>query len=91
MEESLRLTQISVDRASDQIFWIRPDGRFVFVSDSTCRQLGYTREELLEMSIYDIDPMAPVPFTKGWECSQRVGVEGARRGASGQGRAAGAR
>jgi two-component system sensor histidine kinase/response regulator len=73
MEESLRLTQISVDRASDQIFWIDPEGKFVFVSDSTCRQLGYTREELLNMTIHTIDPGAPVPWKKGWDALKESG------------------
>jgi PAS domain S-box-containing protein len=73
MEESLRLTQMSVNKASDQIFWISPQGKFVFVSDSTCEQLGYTREELLTMDIYDIDSTAPRPWQMGWE---RLKAEG---------------
>ncbi|MCZ7662364.1 MAG: PAS domain S-box protein [Thermoleophilia bacterium] len=59
VEDSLRLTQLSVDRAADLIHWIDPDGRFVYVSDSTCRRHGYSREELLEMTVFDIDPTWP--------------------------------
>ncbi len=59
MEESLRLTQISVDRAADSVFWMEPDGRLVFVSDSTCRELGYSREELLGRPFFEIDPSFP--------------------------------
>ena len=47
MEQHLKLTQLSFDRARDQIFWITPQGRFVYASESTCQQLGYTLEELL--------------------------------------------
>ncbi|OFW58878.1 MAG: hypothetical protein A2133_02310 [Actinobacteria bacterium RBG_16_64_13] len=74
MEESLRLTQLSVNRAGDQIFWISPEGRLVFVNDATCMQLGYTRDELAGMSIYDIDPTAPRPWTKGWERIKEQGT-----------------
>jgi two-component system sensor histidine kinase/response regulator len=59
LEESLRLTQFSVDKATDYVFWVGPEGRFVFVSEAACRRLGYSREELLEMTIFDIDPQAP--------------------------------
>ncbi len=55
-EEALRLTQFSVDRAGDGIFWIAPDGRILYVNDATSRYLGYSREELLSMSLPDFNP-----------------------------------
>jgi two-component system sensor histidine kinase/response regulator len=66
MEESLRLTQFSVDRASDLVFWISPEGQYLYASDSTCRRLGYSKEELLGMTIYDVDPAAPRPWSEHW-------------------------
>jgi PAS domain S-box-containing protein len=74
MEEQLRLTQLSVNRAGDQIFWVSPEGKLVFASDSMCRQLGYTREELMNMTIYDIDPTAPRPWSKRWELIKERGT-----------------
>lgn len=74
MEESLLLTQLSVNRAGDQIFWLTPEGRLAFANDSLCRQLGYTREEMLTMSIYDVDPTAPRPWNKGWEFIKERGT-----------------
>jgi PAS domain S-box-containing protein len=73
MEEQLRLTQMSVHRASDSIFWVSPEGHVEFVSDSTCRQLGYTREELLALDVSDIDPAAPKPWTPAWQALKRDG------------------
>ncbi len=64
LEASLRLTQLSVDRAADLIHWVAPDGRLLYVSDSTCLRLGYSREELLAMTIFDLDP---VLTGKTWE------------------------
>ncbi len=55
-EEALRLTQFSVDRAGDAAFWIAADGRFLYVNDAVGKYLGYSREELLSMTIFEINP-----------------------------------
>ena len=56
LEKKFRLTQYSVDHSPNQIFWLAPNGTLTYASDSTCRSLGYTREEMLCLSIHDIDP-----------------------------------
>ncbi|MHC4481653.1 MAG: PAS domain-containing sensor histidine kinase, partial [Planctomycetota bacterium] len=58
-QEALRLTQFSVDRGMDAAFWIRPDASFLYVNDSACRLLGYSREELLSLTVHDVDPDFP--------------------------------
>jgi len=58
-EQALRLTQFSVDHANDAVIWIRSDGHFIYVNDSACRALGYSREELLKLTVPDIDPDFP--------------------------------
>ncbi len=58
-EHALQLTQFAVDRAADAIFWMGPDARFFYVNDEACRSLGYSREELLSMTVHDIDPNFP--------------------------------
>ena len=55
-EKLLRLTQFSVDHAADSLFWTNADGRLIYVSDSTCRSQGYSRTEMLGMTLFDIDP-----------------------------------
>lgn len=55
VEEALRLTRISMERASDAIFWITPQARIVDCNEAACRSLGYTREDLLQLSVPDID------------------------------------
>jgi two-component system, cell cycle sensor histidine kinase and response regulator CckA len=57
MEEALRLTYFSIENASESVFWIDPDARFIFVNEAATRQLGYTKEDLLSMTLYDIDPI----------------------------------
>ena len=55
-EESLRLTQFSLDSAADAVFWLGPDAAFTYVNDAACRLLGYSREELLRMTAHDVNP-----------------------------------
>ena len=55
MEEALRWTQYSVDHAAEGVFWVRPDGGFVYVNDAAAHSLGYSREELLNLSVSDVD------------------------------------
>ena len=68
IEKSLLLTQFSVDNSSISSFWIRQDARFIYVNNAVCDSLGYTREELLSMSVFDIDPnFFPETWTEHWE------------------------
>jgi PAS domain S-box-containing protein len=56
-EEALRFTQFSVDKAGDEVYWLSRDGRFHYVNEAACQALGYTREELLRLKVYDVDPL----------------------------------
>ena len=58
-EKELRLAQFSLNHASDSVFWVNSAARIVFANRAACRSLGYTREELLSLSIPDIDPLFP--------------------------------
>lgn len=55
-EQELKLTQSAIDRASIACFWMDARGHILYVNDQACRSLGYTREELLVKSGFDIDP-----------------------------------
>ena len=59
VETALQITQYALDYAPDAVYWMKPDGRFIYVNEVACRTLGYTREELLAMSVADIDPSVP--------------------------------
>jgi formate hydrogenlyase transcriptional activator len=43
-----------VENAADAIFLLRADGRFVDVNHQASAQLGYSRDELLELTVFDI-------------------------------------
>jgi two-component system, LuxR family, sensor kinase FixL len=46
-----------VEQASDGFELLDSDGRFLEVNEASLRQLGYTREELRRLTIFDVDPM----------------------------------
>jgi diguanylate cyclase (GGDEF)-like protein/PAS domain S-box-containing protein len=56
-EESLKLFRLLIDQSHDAIQVIDLETmRLLDVNASACSSLGYTREELLSMRVYDIDP-----------------------------------
>jgi two-component system cell cycle sensor histidine kinase/response regulator CckA len=57
-EDRLRQTQFAVDHAADAVFWVSEDARFIYVNEAACRLLGYSREELLGMAVFDVDKAA---------------------------------
>lgn len=63
-ERELRLTRFSLDRLPDSIQWFDHTSRIVDVNASAWKSLGYTREELIGMTVADIDPVFPV---QNWE------------------------
>jgi PAS domain S-box-containing protein len=54
-EKALRLSRFSIDNAVDAIFWITPEARIVDVNTATCNQLGYSYEEMINLSVPDFD------------------------------------
>ena len=58
-QETLRLTQFSVDHAVEGFFWISPDAKILRVNEAACRMLEYSQDELMAMTVPDIDPTFP--------------------------------
>jgi len=44
-----------LDEAPDAVYWIRRDGSLAYVNRSAWQLLGYTREDLLALTLFDID------------------------------------
>jgi PAS domain S-box-containing protein len=53
-EEAFQLTRFSVDHAEGLFFWIKPDGNIYNFNNTVIRKLGYSSEELHQMSFFDI-------------------------------------
>ncbi|MDB5762210.1 MAG: sensory box/GGDEF family protein [Herminiimonas sp.] len=54
-EHALCVTQFAVDHAYSAIFQLAADGRMLYVNNSCSRLLGYCRNDLLALHIFDID------------------------------------
>lgn len=62
-EQSLdRLAAVFLDHAPEAVNWLRRDGSIAYVNHAAAEMLGVTRERLLEMSIFDIDPEVDSEF-----------------------------
>lgn len=54
--EDLKRYNVLVEQSPDWIFACNLHGDFIFVNKSTCRGIGYTKKELLGMSVFDLIP-----------------------------------
>ena len=54
-----QFAQFAVEHLPDAAYWIRLDGSLVYVNQAASDMLGYTRQELQSMRIFDIDPYLP--------------------------------
>ncbi|XWK89836.1 MAG: PAS domain S-box protein [Phormidium sp.] len=58
-EERLRFSQFALDQISDNVGCCDEEGRIYYVNQASCRLLGFPREELLGLTVHDIDPNYP--------------------------------
>ncbi len=56
LPNELEMMRHSVDRAAESIFWLNREGSIIYVNDAACIERGYSREEMLGMKIFDLDP-----------------------------------
>jgi len=58
-ERALQLFRTLIDQSNDAVQVVDPETlRFLDVNERACKDLGYPREELLSLTVYDIDPGA---------------------------------
>jgi len=62
---SLKLIQYAVDSSSVATYWIAPDSRITYVNEAACRSLGYSKDEFVELTFAEIDPLWSVEHWPG--------------------------
>jgi PAS domain S-box-containing protein len=73
-EEALQLTRFSVDHVADAVYWVDAKARIIDVNHTACSMLGYTREELLNLTVFDIDPdVTAGRWAEAWEAVKAKG------------------
>jgi PAS domain S-box-containing protein len=55
-QRELQVLEVCIDRAAIGIFNVDGTGHIRHVNQEACRSLGYTKEELLHLTVFDIDP-----------------------------------
>ncbi|MCB0153921.1 MAG: PAS domain S-box protein [Anaerolineae bacterium] len=67
LEKELQRFRFSIDQAAEAVYWMDREGRFTYVNEAACRFLGYSREELLNLKVFDIDPALSIEeFGSTW-------------------------
>jgi PAS domain S-box-containing protein len=56
MEETLQLAQFALDRSADGVAWYDRDGYHRYVNDAMGRLSGFSRQQLMAMTVWDLDP-----------------------------------
>lgn len=70
----LLLSQFTLDNAADGIYWVQKNASFAYVNNTACHILGYTRFELLMMTMLDIDPtMQQHDWEQTWNAIKQAG------------------
>ncbi len=60
----------AVEAAPEAVYWMNGEGRFVYANERAHTSLGYTREELYGLRVWDIDPgLSPERWSDLWGLS----------------------
>lgn len=71
-EERLRQTQFTTEQAVDAIYWIDSQAKILYANEAASLMVGYTREELFDMTVHDLNPDFPASRWPGfWEEMRR--------------------
>jgi formate hydrogenlyase transcriptional activator len=58
-EKSQILSKISIEQVTDGVVWIDAEGRVHHANSAACDLLGFSKEELANMTVSDLDPNFP--------------------------------
>ncbi|MEX0732667.1 MAG: EAL domain-containing protein [Aquisalimonadaceae bacterium] len=73
-ENSGSLSQFAIDNAADGAVWLRRDGTHYYVNKAICRLLGYSREELMSLTVFDVNPQFTAEnWAEHWEALKQAG------------------
>ena len=56
LEKDLHLSHFTLENLQEDIFWLDAKGNIIRVNESAAKTCGYSAEQLLQMSIFDLNP-----------------------------------
>jgi PAS domain S-box-containing protein len=72
----IELYNSTIKNLHTQIFWINKDGKFIRVNEAVSRQSGYSVDELMSMTVFDLNPsMTQKEWQSKWEETKKVGQQ----------------
>jgi len=75
IERDLHLTHTAINKSRIAFYWLTPEGQVIYVNDYACQSLGYSREELTGLYIWDFDPdFPPEAQPAAWEEQKKKGM-----------------
>ena len=87
-EDDLRLSRAAMDGSSEAICVIDRSGRYLSVNDATCQQLGYSRDEMQDVMVFDVAAnLDKQRWEERWKMYKEVGsasFEGMRQTKNGR-------
>ena len=67
-EDERRLFKLVADKANWDIYWITPEGEFLYANEKASKALGYSQEDLVGEKVWDVDPEFPQEARKAhWD------------------------
>ncbi|HTY89985.1 MAG TPA: PAS domain S-box protein [Methanocella sp.] len=74
-DKLLRISKLALDNAVDPCMWADKQGRIVYANDAACRALGFTKDELLSMRVWDFDTYYDEKrYSQAWDIVKREGL-----------------
>jgi PAS domain S-box-containing protein len=75
LEEMLRLSHFSIEKAGEGILWINEKAQVCFANEKASSMLGYSNAELISKVVFDFDSrVEPDSWTDRWESIKKTGL-----------------
>ncbi|MEP7110536.1 MAG: PAS domain S-box protein, partial [Ferruginibacter sp.] len=72
----IELYDTTVKNLRDQIFWVDRKGNFIRVNNAVCKVSGYQMDELMQMSVFDLNPgFTKMEWEERWYETSRQGEQ----------------
>ncbi len=75
LEEDLHMAYSAIENSKVAHFWVNSEGQVTYANDFACNSLGYARDELVGMHVWDFDPdYPPSAQPQFWTNVKRDGI-----------------
>jgi PAS domain S-box-containing protein len=73
VEKELKLSQFCIDHGAVMQVMVSQEGKYLYANKESLSYTGYTPEELLQMTVFDIDPtLEPLFWKEHWKTIQKT-------------------